>query len=500
MDRQGKLKLNTSVAFINQIVTLVCGFVLPRLILSKYGSSVNGLVTSISQFLGLITLCELGVGAVVQSALYKPLAYNDRNGISRIMISARKFFHKVGFILLAYVTVLMLTYPLTVKEEFKFFSTVFLIGAISISFFAQYFFGITNQLLLNSDQKAYLPLVFQIVSTVLNVIASVVLINLGASIQIVKLTTSLVFLIRPIALYIYVNRKYDINYSLKLKGEPIAQKWNGLAQHIASVVQGNTPTIVLTFFSTLVKVSIFNVYNLVVNGLKQIIVSLTTGVSALFGNMLAKNEEKEINATFNTVEWWIHTITTLVFTVAGVLIVPFVRVYTDGVVDANYIQPLFGVVLVLSGAVYCLRLPYSIIVLAAGHYKQTQASAIIEVIVTVVVALSLVFFADLFAVAFSLLAAMIYRTMYYVLYLKKHLLKRSLSLFIKQMLVDGVTVVLIVFATVFIPLQSLSYFSWIVLAIEVLAIAVGICLVVNFLLYKENTTAFLGKFIKGKRK
>ena len=68
------------------------------------------------------------------------------------------------------------------------------------------------------------------------------------------------------------------------------------------------------------------------------------------------------------------------------------------------------------------------------------------------------------------------------------------------MLVDGVTVVLIVFATVFIPLQSLSYFSWIVLAIEVLAIAVGICLVVNFLLYKENTTAFLGKFIKGKRK
>ena len=39
-----------------------------------YGSDVNGLVSSITQFLGYIALVEGGVGGVIRAALYKPLA------------------------------------------------------------------------------------------------------------------------------------------------------------------------------------------------------------------------------------------------------------------------------------------------------------------------------------------------------------------------------------------------------------------------------------------
>lgn len=42
-----------------------------------FGSELNGLVTSITQFLGFITLLEAGVGNVVQSSLYRPLAQKD---------------------------------------------------------------------------------------------------------------------------------------------------------------------------------------------------------------------------------------------------------------------------------------------------------------------------------------------------------------------------------------------------------------------------------------
>ena len=38
--------------------------------------------------------------------------------------------------------------------------------------------------------------------------------------------------------------------------EPIQQKWNGIAQHVAAVVIGGTDTVVLTLFSTLQNVSI----------------------------------------------------------------------------------------------------------------------------------------------------------------------------------------------------------------------------------------------------
>ena len=68
--------------------------------------------------------------------------------------------------------------------------------------------------------------------------------------QVVKLTTSLIFLAQPVLLSVIAKRKYKIDHKIWFTGEPIKQKWNGLAQHIATVVLGNTDTVVLTFLST----------------------------------------------------------------------------------------------------------------------------------------------------------------------------------------------------------------------------------------------------------
>lgn len=88
MNRRKKLYLNTITALLNQIIALVCGFILPRYILSYFGSEVNGLVTSMTRFLSVITFLELGIGPVIQSNLYKPLADNDIDMISKIVVSA----------------------------------------------------------------------------------------------------------------------------------------------------------------------------------------------------------------------------------------------------------------------------------------------------------------------------------------------------------------------------------------------------------------------------
>ena len=90
--RKKKLLKNTIASITFEVTTLICGFILPRLILRYYGSQVNGLVNSITQFLQIIALFDMGVGAVVQSTLYKPLAENDNGLISKIVKSAKRFF------------------------------------------------------------------------------------------------------------------------------------------------------------------------------------------------------------------------------------------------------------------------------------------------------------------------------------------------------------------------------------------------------------------------
>lgn len=497
MNRSKRLKLNTIVSVLCEAVLLVCGFIIPRLIIANYGSQVNGLVQSITQFLGLIALCELGVGAVVQSALYKPLAEHDNETISRIMCSAKRFFNKFGIILAVYVLLLVLLFPLGQLGSFDYLFTAALIGSMSISFSAQYFFGINNRLLLNADQKAYIQLFYQILTTVLNTVVCIVLINNGRSIQLVKFSTSCIYLIRPLGLWIHVKRHYRIDKKIVLTEEPIRQKWNGLTQHFATVVLNNTDTVVLTLFSTLYSVSVYNVYNLVVNGMKQIVISFTSGFQAFLGNMLAKDESDTLNRSFGLIEWGLHTITTLAFCLTGILVVPFVRVYTEGITDADYIVPLFAILITVAIASYCYRLPYSMMVLAAGHFKQTQWSAVIEMAINIVVSIVLVFFFDLIGVAIGTFAAMTYRTVYYAFYLRKNILFRSIKYFFKHIAVDVLTVGLIVAATFWIKMGEVSYIGWLFLALKVGLIGLGITVIVN-LCFNFKQAKFLLSRVKNR--
>ena len=53
---------------------MLAGFVTPLIMLKYYGSEVNGLVTSIGQFIVYFNLVEAGLSGAAIYALYKPLA------------------------------------------------------------------------------------------------------------------------------------------------------------------------------------------------------------------------------------------------------------------------------------------------------------------------------------------------------------------------------------------------------------------------------------------
>lgn len=445
-------------------------------------------------------MAECGVGAVVQSTLYKPLANQDMIEVSKIVISAERFFKKIAYLLLGYTLLLMIIYPAMTIDSFDYIFTAILIFVISISTFAQYYIGITYKILLAADQLGFIQYTIHAAALVLNTVICIILMINGASIQVVKLTTSVIFLLQPVLIAGMAKKKYKIDHTLVLTEEPIKQKWNGLAQHISTVILGNTDVVVLTLLSTLENVSIYAVYHLVVNGVKQVVLSTTNGMQAMLGNMLAKNEIKTLNRTFDTIEWLMHTIVTMVFSITAMLIVPFVQVYTKGVNDANYIVPTFAYLITLAQASYCLRLPYNIMVLAAGHYKQTQWSAIIEASINVVTSVALVFKFGLIGVAIGTFAAMTYRTIYFVVYLSKNILQRNVRYFIKHIVVDiseVAALAAIVFSfPEFYCLQECNYIAWVVLAFKVGLTAVVIIAVANTISYYNKVKNVIARIKK----
>lgn len=498
--RNIRLVKNTAASLVFQVTTILCGFILPRLILNQYGSEVNGLVSSITQFLGIIGFLELGVGSVIQSTLYKPLADRDNEKISEIIVSGQSFFSKLARILLVYVVILVIVYPFIAKQNFGWIYTATLIIAMSISSFAQYYFGIVDRLLLTADQKGCIQYNSQTISLILNTTACAIFIYFGASIHIVKLTTSLIYLARPLFIRLYINRHYKINRKVCYTEEPIKQKWNGVAQHVSAVVLDSTDSIVLTVLASLSDVSIYSVYHLVIYGVKQLLISMTNGIQSLLGELWAKQELDELKKTFGWSEWAIHTGTVFVFGCTGILILPFISIYTSGIYDANYIQPLFAVLITLAHAGHCLRLPYNIMILACGHYKQTQHCYIIAAILNIVVSVTTVKLWGLIGVAIGTLMAMLFQTVWMAYYNSQSMLKWPFINFLKQLLVDVVTVIIAVGMTYWIPMIDRNFFWWIVLSVEVAAIWGGVMFVINYLLYKDKVIKLLTilkrKFIK----
>lgn len=491
MTRDKKLKLNAIAGLLKQVITVICGFILPRFILQSYGSDVNGLLSSVSQFLGFIGFLDMGIGPVIQSNLYKPLAEKNDEEISKILRSCTKFFRTLAKIFAVYIIALLFIYPVFIDKTFDFYFTVSLILILSISSMAEYLFGISYQLLLNADQLAYVQLSIQSIAIILNTIICIVMMKFGASIQAVKLVSALIYLIRPIGLMIYVKKHYNINYHITYDVEPIKQKWNGFAQHLAGVIVANTDVMVLTVFSSLSNVSVYAVYYMVVRGVSDIIMTTVTGLEALWGNMIAKGESEELIKSYDKTEWLMHSLTTLIFTVAAMLIVSFIKVYTKGITDANYEAPLFAAVLVAAYGMQCIRVPYFRLIKAAGHYKETQNGSFIQMTLNLVVSIVLVKKYGLIGVAIGTFFAMAFHTIYFAVYNSKHIINRPLKFFLKNMMFDVVLCGEIVLTTAWIKLTNISYFSWFIMACKVFGIACIVCIILNLLFNRVKTIELL---------
>ena len=500
--------MNTAVSLLLQLVIAVCGFIVPRLIIGTYGSDINGLVSSITQFLSYITLFEAGVGGVVRAALYKPLADKNTPKLSGIVIATENFFRKLSYIFIVYMAILACFYPLIVNKSFGWGFTASLVVIIGISTFVQYYFGITYMVFLQADQKRYITSLLQILTIIANAILVVIFVKFGTSIHVLKLGTAIVYIIRPIVLNIYVKKKYGIDRKAEPDKSAISQRWDGLGHHIAYFVNLNTDVVILTICSkitsafSIAEVSVYTVYYGVVMGVQNITSALSTGMEAALGNMLAKNEKENLREKFGLYEFLSYTVTTFMFTSAGILIVPFVSVYTKGITDANYIRPLFAYLLVAAYAVFAIRLPYNSLTLAAGHYKQTRNGAFIEAGINVGVSAILVFLFGIIGVAIGTLAAMTFRTVQYAWYLSKNILVRSFSIFLKRVGGAALSALLSIVINHFVPhIEVTSYLTWALYGVEVALITGTIILLVDLIFFRKdliNTIKYLKKVVFSK--
>ncbi|MBR3162057.1 MAG: polysaccharide biosynthesis protein [Bacilli bacterium] len=488
--------INTISTFVLQLFIIFNGFIIPKIILLHFGSDVNGLVASITQFLSYIAIVEGGITGVITASLYRPLVEEDNQKISSILKTAERFYKRIGVIFVIYSVAVAVMYPLFFNNSFSFVYIFTLTLVLSINLLIQYMYSLTLKTLLIADKKVYIVSITQIIMIICNIVLVIFSVKVFPNIHVLKFISGSLFLLQPFVYSKYVKNNYIIDKNALVDNKLISNRWNGFAINIAAFIHFSTDITILTIFTNLSTVSIYSVYSLVTSGLRSIINSISSGINPTIGQLFAKGNERELNHKFELYEYIIFLLVFISFSIAGLLIVPFVMIYTNGVNDTDYYQPFFAILLLISEGLYLLKNPHLNLAYAANRFKDNTVPAFFEAALNIIISVLLVKKYGLIGIAIGTLVGMLFRMIFQVAYTKRIVKTYSLWSFYKKFIIFSVaTLFIIITCYLFVIPTKYTISSWIIHGIVYFLLNIIVYLVVSIVFYKKELI-FLKKYIR----
>ena len=474
-----------------QVIVFLSGIILPRFILEAYGSTVNGMITSINQFLTYLGLAEAGVGTATVVALYTPLALNRTGEVNSILSASRRFYNRSGTLFLVMVLVLTYIYPFLISNQLDYALVRGMVLVLAGSTLVDYFFLGKYRVLLNANQEGYVVALIQAAGTVVNMAVSILLIYAGAGVLVVKAVATGVYMLRLFLVKIYAKRRYpELDFHAEPADGALKQKNAALLHQVVSIIVNNTDTTILTIClgaRSLLEVSVYGTYMLVVNAVNQLLTSFSNGLTAGFGEVIARKEDNVLLKSYSSYEYMYMVILFIGIPCMGVLILPFIMVYTINLEDVNYVRPVLAVLFTLVVFMQNVRIPGLTIICAAGHYKQTQRQAILEAAINLVVSLALVWHFGISGVLFGTVCSYGYRSFDIILYNNKYLMKGTAKMSFIRILRNLIAVAVLIAAGLWIIPQTMdSFVTWFIYAMGMGIVSCAVIVAVNYVAEPEE--------------
>lgn len=499
MKGRTELFLHNSLAMaLQQLVAMVAAFIIPRILLSVYGSEINGFIVSVTQFISYFVLVEAGISGASIYALYKPLADNNIPAINGILSAAKKFYQTSGYIFLALVCLLAVLYPIFAK------TLKLTAGQIALVVFALGTKGVLDfftlskyRVLLTASQKSYVISSAQMVYLLLNIVIVWALAKLGFSIVTVQVAVVFSVFARSWLLYYYTRKHFPyVDYAAAPDKDSIKDRWNVLYLQLLGTSQNAVPIILATVFTSLKEVSVFSIYNLVLGGISGILGIFISGLSASFGDVIVRKQKKILKESTQQFEQTYYILITVVYCTALLLILPFVRLYTANITDANYMLSWFGFMCVFNGLLYHLKTPQGMLVISAGMYRQTRWQSTIQALIAAIGGLIGAYFWGLYGIIGGLMLSNIYRDIDLLFFIPKYVTKLSYKRTLRHILLVLFTFILTSIVWSIHPFMIRTVSQWLIYAtVSTLVLTLWVT-ATNYALNPKNMLQLLDRLKK----
>ncbi|WP_042202978.1 sugar isomerase [Paenibacillus camerounensis] len=439
--------LNVLVGVLSQLIVIGLGFYIPRLVILTYGSEANGLITSVVQVITYLSLLEAGVGAASIQALYKHIGNNDKSKINEILTATSSYYRKTGWYYFIAVILISIGYPLVVSSGFSNLTVMAIVLLSGLGGAVNYYFQGKFRVLLLAEGKNYIEASVTALSTILNNVIRIVLMLNGFDIIVVQAVYFVITIVQIIVYQLYMRKHYNwINFKTTPDYQAISQKNSVLIHELSYLVFKNTDVVLLTLFTNLKVVSVYMMYNMIFGVVERVTFTIRDSFKFALGQKYNNNFPKFVKM-FNLFESSYISLVFALLTITTILILPFMRLYTAGIEDTNYIDTLLPLLFAVVKLLFNARLSSDLVIDIVGHFRKTQWRSILETSINFVFSLILVFPFGAYGVLYATMIALTYRLIDIVWYTNSKLLKRNAWITYKKWIINLLVSVIIIAVT-----------------------------------------------------
>lgn len=432
---KSKFLKNMVFGFGGQFIIIILGIIIPRIMITSYGSDVNGLTSTVTQIFTYMALLEAGIGQAARNAMYKPITENNRKDFSYVVSVAQTYFRRITVYYGIGVIILSFIVPFIVKSQVPFYTIFLVVFFEGMSGVISFYFIQTQTIILTAEGRHYINSGVNVINKALSYVVKIVMAMLGINIAALQFAFFIITIGKVFFYRYYFRKNYNwIDYKAAPKSAKLVDRNSYIITEIAWTLFSSTDMIVLSTFVSTQMSSVYAVYNMVFSNLNVLLNAVYSGLSYMLGQSFHEdlNRYGKLHDMFTSV--FLGSMTTLMC-IAYILMIPFVRLYTRGVTDINYIYnslpTMFALVQILSWSRYVSGNLTGL----AGYAKQVSKISLIEALMNIILSIALVHSMGIVGVLMATVAALPLKVIYCVFLTEKKILHRSLR---KTILILGV--------------------------------------------------------------
>jgi len=417
---------NIVVSFAGQLIAIILGIIIPRILIVSYGSDTNGLINTIGQIFTYLALLEAGIGQATRNALFKPLTNKDKKAVAAVFCSAQRYFRRITIYYGLAVVFLSVFLPFVIKTEVNPVTIFFVVIFEGMAGVISFYYVETPSILLMADGKGYVNNAIGLVNRILGYVAKIVLAYLGVWIVLLQFAYFLITVAKVIFYLYYIRKNYSWLKEYKTdKNELCLRDRNSyVVTEITWTIFSSTDMIVLSSFLTTRIASVYSVYNMIFSNINLLLNTVYFSINYILGQSYFEDIKKyeKIHDLYNSVFIGMMTI---LMSIAYVLTIPFITLYTQGVTDTTYIYEklplLFCLVQILSWSRYV----NGNLIGVAGRINKAVKINVLEAVINIVFSILFVSKYGIEGVLFATVIALPLKVIYCGYIAEKVVLKRK---------------------------------------------------------------------------